>query len=273
MTAGLDVRALQGLRSSRRDLDLIRRRIRSHLDHHEGYVAFSGGKDSLVALDLVRQVAPDAPVAFFDSGLEFPETYTYLEQIAELWSLNLHVIPARMTTLEVLASNGGWDHRAPDQAAPDLHRVLIVEPAAAAHQAHGPGEIWGVRAQESRGRAAAYANALRATPCTCTITCTSQQRRAHHGGLISRVDGTVAYGPVWDWRTDEIWGHISRRRLPVNPVYDKLRRLGAPEHFLRVSGMIDGTRLEEGRITWLRRGWPALFEELAVVLPRIREYV
>lgn len=106
MTAGLDVRALQGLRSSRRDLDLIRRRIRNHLDHHEGYVAFSGGKDSLVALDLVRQVAPDAPVAFFDSGLEFPETYTYLEQIAELWSLNLHVIPARMTTLEVIAKIG-----------------------------------------------------------------------------------------------------------------------------------------------------------------------
>lgn len=37
--------------------------------------------------------------------------------------------------------------------------------------------------------------------------------------------------------------------------------------------MVDGTRLEEGRITWLRRGWPALFEELATVLPRLREYV
>lgn len=273
MTAGLDVRTLQGLRTTRRDLELVRRRIRSHLDQHEGYVAFSGGKDSLVVLDLVRQVAPDAPVAFFDSGLEFPETYDYLEKVSELWSLNLQVIRARMTTLEVLAGNGAWDHQAPDRAAPNLHEVLVVEPAAAAHRAHGPGELWGVRAEESRGRAAAYANALRAATCICTPSCSAQQRRAHHGGLISRVDGTVAYGPVWDWHTDEIWGHISRHRLPVNPVYDKLRRLGAPEHFLRVSGMIDGTRLEEGRITWLRRGWPALFEELAVVLPRIREYV
>lgn len=273
MTAGLDVRFLQGLRASRRDLDVIRRRIRAHLDQHEGYVAFSGGKDSLVVLDLVRQVAPDAPVVFFDSGLEFPETYTYLEQLTELWALDLHVIPARMTTLEVLAGNGGWDHRAPDRPAPNLHQVLIVEPAAAAHQAHGSGELWGVRAQESRGRAAAYANALRAASCTCAVSCTWRQRRAAHGGLIRRVDGTVAYGPVWDWHTDEIWGHISRRRLPVNPVYDRLRRLGAPEHFLRVSGMVDGARLEEGRITWLRRGWPDLFEELATVLPRIREFV
>jgi phosphoadenosine phosphosulfate reductase len=72
MTAGLDVRALQGLRASRRDLDLIRCRIRAHLDRHEGYVAFSGGKDSLVVLDLVRQVAPETPVAFFDSGWSSP---------------------------------------------------------------------------------------------------------------------------------------------------------------------------------------------------------
>ena len=271
---GLDVRALQGLRQSRRDLSSLRRRIQVHLDEHEGYVAFSGGKDSLVVLHLALQVDPGVPVAFFDGGLEFPETYQYLALIADRWNLNLHTVPARLSALEVLAAGGAWDHRAPTGAAvPNLHQVLISEPAAAAHRAHGPGELWGVRAQESRGRAAAYANALRATPCSCSPRCAGRQQRARHGGQISRVDGTVAYGPVWDWKTDEIWGHIGRHGLPVNPVYDKLRRLGAPEHFLRVSGMIDGTRLEEGRISWLRRGWPALFEELATVLPRLREYV
>ncbi|ANC29815.1 hypothetical protein I598_0224 [Isoptericola dokdonensis DS-3] len=78
---------------------------------------------------------------------------------------------------------------------------------------------------------------------------------------------------MWDWSTAEIWGYISRHALPVNPVYIKLRELGAPEHFMRVSAMLDGNRLTEGRLTWLRRGWPALFEELAVALPRMREYI
>ena len=270
---GLDLRALQGLRDSGRDLDTLRRRIQRHLDDHEGYVAFSGGKDSLVVLHLVHQVAPDVPVAFFDSGLEFPETYAYLHSIAERWRLHLHTIPARTSALEVLAESGAWDHHAPDREVPNLHQILITEPVAAAHQRHGPGELWGVRAQESRGRAAAYANALRSAQCGCRPTCTGQTRRARHGGRIARVDGTVAFGPVWDWKTEEIWGHISRHHLPVNPVYDKLRRLGAPEHFLRVSTVIDGNRLEEGRITWLRRGWPTLFEELAAVLPRLREFV
>lgn len=270
---GLDVRALQGLRQSGRDLAGLRRRITQHLDEHEGYVAFSGGKDSLVVLHLACQVDPNVPVAFFDSGLEFPETYTYVAAIAEQWHLNLHPVPARQSALEVLAGSGAWDHHADAANVPNLHRVLITEPAALAHRHHGPGELWGVRAQESRGRAAAYANALRAAQCGCDVPCAGPVRRTRHGGRIARIDGTIAFGPVWDWKTDEIWGHITRHQLPVNPVYDKLRRLGAPEHFLRVSTMIEGTRLEEGRLTWLRRGWPALFEELAAVLPRIREFV
>jgi phosphoadenosine phosphosulfate reductase len=91
--------------------------------------------------------------------------------------------------------------------------------------------------------------------------------------VLRRADGTVAYGPVWDWPNDEIWAYIRRHRLPANPVYDKLRRLGAPEAALRISAMIDGNALEFGRVTWLRRGWPDLFEELARVLPRLREFV
>ena len=72
---------------------------------------------------------------------------------------------------------------------------------------------------------------------------------------------------------NDVWGYIHRQGLQVNPVYAKLRWLGAPESALRVSAMIDGNALELGRVTWLRRGWPGLFDELAQVLPRMREFV
>ncbi len=36
-------------------------RIEAHLAAHGGYVAFSGGKDSLSVLDLARRVEPDVP--------------------------------------------------------------------------------------------------------------------------------------------------------------------------------------------------------------------
>lgn len=267
---GLDLAALQGLRGRRRDTSVIGRRIRQHLDQHEGYVAFSGGKDSLVALDLARRVDPQVPVVFFHSGLEFPETVTYIDQLAERWQLNLHTIPATIPGLDLLAASGGWDHHAPDQTTPALFDVLIAEPARRAHDLFGPGELWGVRAGESHGRAAAYHNALASSVCSCTPRCADL--RQQHGGRIARKDGTVAYGPVWDWTTDQIWGHIHTHQLPVNPVYATLQRLGAPPWAQRVSTLIDGGRLENGRLVWLQRGWPGLYAEVALLLPRLREF-
>lgn len=47
------------------------------------YVAFSGGKDSVVALDLVQRALPHNrfKVLFGDTGMEFPDTYRIAEQI------------------------------------------------------------------------------------------------------------------------------------------------------------------------------------------------
>ena len=276
-TDGLDPFRLAALRRPHPATSTLPVRIRQHLDDHDGYVAFSGGKDSAVVLHLVLQVEPNVPVVFFDSGCEFPETYRYLEQLHDQLHLQLHVVPARHTTLELLVASGAWDHTATRQPTPNLHQVLITEPAARAHQAHGPGELWGVRAEESRGRAALYANALRAeTTRSCHGCCPdapASHRRRRHGGLVRRVDGTVALGPIWDWKTPDVWAYLARHQLPVNPVYAKLRRLGAPEDMLRISHMLDGSRLEEGRVTWLRRGWPDIFEDLARLLPRLREFI
>jgi phosphoadenosine phosphosulfate reductase len=275
---GLDLHTLAALRRPHPNTANITNRIRNHLDNHDGYLAFSGGKDSLVTLHLALSIEPNVPVAFFDSGLEFPETYRYLEHISNLLNIDLHWIHARRTTLQILADSGTWNHSSPTGIAEKMHDILITEPSARAHSAHGPGELWGVRAQESRGRAALYANALRseiATQCDpgCSCSKTTTGTRRQHGGIICRIDGTTAYGPIWDWKTPDVWAYIARHQLPINPVYTRLRALGAPEHFLRVSHMLDGNRLEAGRVTWLRRGWPDIFEDLTAVLPRIREFV
>jgi len=275
---GLDQAVLLARRRPRHDLSAIIGRIRGHLAAHDGYVAFSGGKDSLVALHLALQAEPNVPIAFFDSGLEFPETYAYLAEIRREWGLDrqFHWITASPTLLQILHDSAAWDHRREqDRPVANLHEALILRPAAIAHQACGPGELWGVRAAESHGRAAMYARALNAEISrSCTGCCSSpREQRARHGGVIRRVDGTVAFGPVWAWRPQDVWSYVARHQLPVNPVYEKLRRLGAPEAALWVSAMIDGNGLEHGRVTWLARGWPGLFAELAQILPRLRELV
>lgn len=58
-------------------LDVIREFV-----EHEGengvYVSFSGGKDSLVLLHLVRSIYPDVPAVFANTGIEFPEQVKFV---------------------------------------------------------------------------------------------------------------------------------------------------------------------------------------------------
>lgn len=257
---GLDLCHLAGLRPPPHNTTQLIDRISHHLDQHDGYVAFSGGKDSLSVLHLARQADPNVPVCFFDSGLEFPETYNYIADLAETWNLNLDVIRAERTTLEVLAANGSWSHHRTVSAQISLLNNNILNPASTAHIRHGNGELWGLRAAESSSRRVMFATALQGTA----------DRSA--GGVCRRKDGTVTFSPVWNWNDDHIWGHISRHQLPTNPIYDKLRDLGAPPHAIRVSHMIDATGLETGRLVWLKRGWPSLFELIAEALPRAAEH-
>lgn len=56
-------------------------KIMEYYNHFDGqvYVAFSGGKDSTVLLDIVRQVHPEVPAIFVDTGLEYPEVKEFVK--------------------------------------------------------------------------------------------------------------------------------------------------------------------------------------------------
>ena len=69
-------------------IDLSCERIENWYSHWEGkvYIAFSGGKDSTVLLDIVRNRAliPDSkliPAVFIDTGLEYPEIRDFVKSV------------------------------------------------------------------------------------------------------------------------------------------------------------------------------------------------
>jgi phosphoadenosine phosphosulfate reductase len=250
---GLDPAALAGLLpSARRRSQTARDLVAAHLTEHGGYVSWSGGRDSTAVVTLVAQVDPSVPVCFFDSGLEFPETYDYIASLTERLGLNLHVIPAVPDALTIMAAGGGWDHAAPvNWDVPDLHDALITTPARAAREQFGAAEMWGLRSSESVARRALLAPGQ---------------------GRFTRADGTVTYSPVWNWRDIDVTGHLAGAGIPENPVYGKLRALGAPSKDLRVGLMWDGNSLEVGRGTWLRRGWPEQWQRIVTALPRAAEW-
>ena len=49
-------------------------------------VSYSGGKDSLVTMLVVRKALGNVPLLFADTGLEFPETYANVEAVQQKYN-------------------------------------------------------------------------------------------------------------------------------------------------------------------------------------------
>lgn len=273
---GLDIHALRAIAARRRGPQAYQKlldRIGEHLDEHDGFVSWSGGKDSTVVVDLARQVDAHIPVVFYDSGLQFPETLQYLEDVARAWRLDFHVIPAEPDLLTVLIAGGGFDHGAPDRRLKgQLADIMITGPAAQAHARYGRGSLWGVRAEESHGRRMLYRRGLAAETAARARTSSPDAVRSEFGGIVRRAEGTITYGPIWDWQRTHVFEYLAGRGIEPNPLYRKLADLGVPEPQIRVDSIIDASKLSNGHIAWLQKGWPEMFDRLATALPRLHEW-
>lgn len=65
------------------------------------YVSFSGGRDSTVLLHIARELYPDVPVVFFNTGMEFPEIYDFIREQENVTTIN-----PKMSFRKVIAEYG-----------------------------------------------------------------------------------------------------------------------------------------------------------------------
>lgn len=62
-------------------INMTKNRIRWWLNEYDAYISFSGGKDSTVLLHIAREVYPNIPAVFIDTGLEYPELREFVKTI------------------------------------------------------------------------------------------------------------------------------------------------------------------------------------------------
>ena len=168
------------------------------------HVAFSGGKDSCVLLDLVEKALPKDSflVVFGDTGMEFPDTYGVIDKIefqCKTNNIKFYRAISHMHTIE------SWKLFAPPsrmlrwccyvhKSAPQTLKLReIVEKQNVIGL-----DFVGVRAHESFAR--------------------SQYEYENYG---KKQRGQYSHYPILEWTSAEVWLYIYSHNIVINEAYKK----------------------------------------------------
>lgn len=158
-------------------------------------VSYSGGKDSLVALDLAHKSLGNVDILFNDTGLEMPETLKNVEQVAEFYNSKLYVASAGDIFWRAVEVFGppGKDYRW-------CCKITKLVPIAKLSKSVWPGgglNIVGQRAYESLDRASSP--------------------------LVWRnkwIRHMVSTTPIQYWSQLATWTYVFKHKLPYNKLYE-----------------------------------------------------
>lgn len=168
------------------------------------YVAFSGGKDSIVVLDIVQKALPHNAfkVLFGDTGMEFPDTYDTVDVVEQQCkSLGIEFIVAKSH----LDPEDSWRLFGPPAQrirwCCSVHKstpqILQLRKVLKNNKFRGMA-FTGVRGDESEAR--------------------SEYSEVSNG---EKVKGQYSCHPILDWNTAELFLYIYANKLILNPAYKK----------------------------------------------------
>ncbi|MEM6809533.1 MAG: phosphoadenylyl-sulfate reductase [Pseudomonadota bacterium] len=171
-------------------------RIDWALDHLPGahVLTSSFGAQAAVSLHLLTRANPDLPVVLVDTGYLFPETYQFVDTLADKLQLNLHVArPAVSAAWQEARHGKRWQD--PDRGLDDYLKENKVDPLATMLDSLETGTWFaGLRRAQSQGRA----------------------QRA----VLEQAGGRWKVHPIVDWSDRDVHRYLTRHGLPYHPLWE-----------------------------------------------------
>ncbi|MDR2171192.1 MAG: phosphoadenosine phosphosulfate reductase family protein [Planctomycetaceae bacterium] len=174
------------------------------------YIAFSGGKDSVVLLDLCHRVLPlHVPVVFSDTDMELPDTYKVWEKIQQQYPDRRFIsVKSEKSAIE------NWKFFGPPS------RVLRW--CCSVHKS-SPAIL------ELRKPLISDSNLTSKFLCFVGVRGDESLRRSEYDdiGDGKKNNSQIQAMPILEWSAHELWLYIFQRDLIVNEAYKKgLQRVG-----------------------------------------------
>ncbi len=173
--------------------DLLTREL-SQVTPGQACLTCSFQAEDVLLLHLTRELQPNIPVLFLDTGYHFAATYEYRDKIASEWDLNLHNLIPTNTVAQQEAEFGMLHQHAPD-------RCCVLRKVEPLFEAVANYKVWltGLRREQARSRAALEEAADFTLP---------------RGVTVRKLN------PFADWSTKDVWQLCERFAIPLLPLYD-----------------------------------------------------
>jgi len=206
-------------------IDDAHKMIEKALSQGKAAIAWSGGKDSTVLLDMVRQHKPDVLVVWNNTGVEFPETYKFIVKMKEEWNLNLLVAKPRVTFWWCV-ERFGWPLLGKEvrrSSTPGYHPTMSKRRRKAAAAANISAYCCDyLKEKPMHLIAKEYGIEIQIIGC---LVSESRQRLFtwfRLGDFYQRKkDKMWVAWPLAEWKDDDVWGYHRLNGLPYCGLYDK----------------------------------------------------
>ncbi|MGA8029512.1 MAG: phosphoadenylyl-sulfate reductase [Bryobacteraceae bacterium] len=150
--------------------------------------------EGMVLLQLVRELTPDIPVLFVDTGYHFADVYRYRDEMTAKYRLNLVNVRPSQTVAEQESQFGLLYQSQPDKCC----KLRKVGPLFAALENY---DVWftGLRRAQSPTRANLQVFDRFPLPSGKTL---------------------LKVSPLADWSDEEVWSFAREHEIPLLPLYE-----------------------------------------------------
>lgn len=151
--------------------------------------------EDMVVLHMARELVPDVPVIFLETGYHFAETIAYRDRMTAEWGLKLINVASAQSVAEQEAEFGILNQTAPDRCC----AMRKVGPLFRALEGY---RVWvtGLRRQQSKSRANLQVEESFALPS---------------GHLLDKLN------PLAEWTTRDVWQYAEAQGIPLLPLYER----------------------------------------------------